>query len=144
MSISKGHAHWEGTLKEGQGAMILGDNGRSLPYDFSGRFEDGESTNPEELIGSALAGCYSMALAHELTEAGHPPERIDTTSQVFLEKSSDGFMIPKIEMTTEVESSGLDESQFEHIAKEVAKSCPVAKVLATAEISLKAKLLSVK
>lgn len=142
MKIRKSDAIWEGNLKEGRGTIALGDGKFDVPYDFRARFEDGAGTNPEELIGGAHAGCFSMALAHALTEAGHPPVKIETRAAVHLEKVSDGFAIPKIELDTTADVPGVDEETFQRLAQGAKQNCPVSKVLAGAEIVLAAKLLS--
>jgi osmotically inducible protein OsmC len=142
MAIRKALAMWEGNLKQGQGTISLGADGLEVPYNFAGRFEDGPGSNPEELIGGAHAGCFSMALAHGLGEAGHPPVRIETTARVHLEKSGDDFAIPKIELETEAEVPGIDDATFQRFAQTAKQSCPVSKVLSAAEITLNARLLS--
>jgi len=142
MAIRKARAVWKGELKQGQGTISLGNGKTEMPYGFESRFEDGAGTNPEELIGGAHAGCFSMALAYELSEAGHSPAQIETTARVHLEKSDDGFVIPKIELDTEAEVPGIDEDAFQRIAHGAKENCPVSKVLSAAEITLNAKLLS--
>lgn len=142
MAIRKARAAWEGNLKQGRGTISLGGDKTQVPYGFAARFEDGAGSNPEELIGGAHAGCFSMALAHELSEAGHPPAQIETTAHVHLEKSGGGFAIPKIELDTEAEVPGIDEDAFQRIAHDAKENCPVSKVLSAAEITLNAKLLS--
>ncbi len=142
MAIRKASAAWEGNLKKGLGTMALGTGGMEVPYGFGSRFEDGSGSNPEELIGAAHAGCFSMALAHELGEAGHPPVRVATIAKVHLEKSSDGFTIPKIELETEADVPGVDDATFQRIAQAAKQGCPVSKVLSAADITLNAKLLS--
>jgi len=144
MATRKARAIWEGNLQEGQGTIRLGGDGLQVPYDFAGRFEDGPGSNPEELIGAAHAGCFSMALAHELAEAGHAPMRIETFARVHLEKSGDGFAIPRIELETEADVPGIDEETFHRFAQGAKENCPVSKLLAAAEITLNAKLLSGK
>ena len=142
MAIRKARAVWESNLKEGRGTMALGQDGLELPYSFESRFADGSGTNPEELIGGAHAGCYSMALALGLGEAGHPPVRIETSARVHLEKAGDGFVIPKIELETEADVPGLEDDQFQEIAQTAKQNCPLSKVLAAADITLDAKLLN--
>jgi lipoyl-dependent peroxiredoxin len=142
MKIRKARAVWEGNLQDGRGALTLGGGKLEVPYDYGGRFEDGAGSNPEELIGGAHAGCFSMALAHALTEAGHPPTKIETSARVHLEKGSDGFAIPAIELDTVGEVPGMDEETFQRLAQEAKVQCPVSKVLSAAEILLTAKLLN--
>lgn len=142
MAIHEARAVWESNLKEGKGTMALGGNGLEIPFSFGSRFAKGSGSNPEQLIGGAHAGCFSMALAKELEAAGHPPVRIETTAHVHLEKTSDGFAIPKIDLGTEAEVPGMDEETFQRCASSAKQGCVISKVLAAAEITLDAKLLS--
>jgi osmotically inducible protein OsmC len=142
MAIRKAQAVWEGNLEQGRGTISLGGDKVQMPYGFAARFEDGAGSNPEELIGGAHAGCFSMALAHELSEAGHPPAQIETTARVHLEKSGDGFAIPTIELETEAEVPGVDNETFQRFAQGAKENCPVSKALSATEITLSAKLLS--
>lgn len=141
MAVRKAEAVWEGNLSDGQGTMSLGTGNISVPYGFSSRFEDGAGSNPEELIGAAHAGCFSMALAHQLSEAGHSPVRIETSAEVHLEKSGDGFSIPKVELKMQADVPGIKNEQFQQIAQDAKQNCPVSKLLSAAEITLKANLL---
>lgn len=141
MAVRKAEAVWEGNLSDGHGTMSLGTGNISVPFGFSSRFEDGAGSNPEELIGGAHAGCFSMALAHQLSEEGHPPVRIETIAEVQLEKSGEGFSIPKIELKTQADVPGIKDEQFQQIAQEAKQNCPVSKLLSAAEITLKANLL---
>lgn len=140
MPVRIASAFWEGTLKEGQGKMILGSGDFERIYSFSSRFEEGNGSNPEELIGAAHAGCFSMALAHGLTQAGYPPKRIDTTAKVKLEKTKEGFKITDIELITEAKVPEIKEDVFIHHAEDAKKNCPVSKALTGTEIKLEAKL----
>jgi lipoyl-dependent peroxiredoxin len=141
MSISKAHATWDGTLKEGKGVMKPA-NGAESPFSMGTRFEGKPGTNPEEMIGAALAGCFSMALSLGLQTAGATPRKIKTTSDVKLEKVGDGFSITKIELSTEVEATGIDEAKFQQVAEQTKKGCPVGKALSAVEIGLRAKLVA--
>lgn len=134
-------AVWEGTLKDGKGRVKLGSGAFEGNYSFSSRFEEGVGTNPEELIGAAHAGCFSMALAAGLTKAGLNPTRISTTADVSLEKVGEGFKITTIELTTESEVPGIDEKTFLEHAESAKKNCPVSQALAGAEIKLNATLV---
>src|SRR5512135_1150707 len=96
----KGEARWAGDLKTGQGSVRLGSGAYEGPYSFTSRFENGKGTNPEELIGAAHAGCFSMALAHALATAGHPPTSVNTTATVHLTKGEAGFSITGIDLVT--------------------------------------------
>jgi osmotically inducible protein OsmC len=137
-------AIWSSNLKQGKGTISLGADKFEIPYSFAARFEDGSGSNPEELIAGAHAGCFSMALAKELAEVDHPPVQIETTAEVQLEKVSDGFAIPRIELHTEADVPGIDDETFQRLAQAAKQGCPVSKLLAAAEITLDAKLLSTK
>lgn len=134
-------AVWEGTLKDGRGKVKLGSGAFEGQYSFASRFEEGTGTNPEELIGAAHAGCFSMALAAGLTKAGLNPKRISTTANVSLEKVGEGFKITTIELNTEGEVPGIDEKTFLEQAETAKKNCPVSQALAGTEIKLNAKLI---
>ena len=140
MSVREGRATWEGSLKDGRGKIAFGQFEK--PYSFRSRFEDGDGTNPEELIAAAHAGCFSMALSHILSGAGHTPQRVSTTARVHLEKAGDGFAIPTIELRTEAAVPGIQEAAFKKFAQQAKENCPVSKVLAGAAITLEARLLS--
>lgn len=142
MPTRKANAQWEGTLKEGEGRLELESGAFKGPYSFASRFESGTGTNPEELIAAAHAGCFSMALAHGLSQAGHAPERVETTARVHLEKGDGGFAIPRIELTTQASVPGIDEETFQQHAETAKANCPVSKALAGVEIILNAKLNS--
>jgi osmotically inducible protein OsmC len=133
-------AVWNGDLQQGQGTMKVGAGAWEGPYSFKSRFEDGKGTNPEELIAAAHAGCFSMALSAALSKAGHPPTRVATTAKVGLEKGGDGFRIPNIHLATQAKVDGIDDAEFQKIADEAKRNCPVSKVLSGAEITLDAKL----
>lgn len=142
MPSRKAEAHWEGNLAEGSGRLKLGSGAFDGPYSFKSRFEEGQSaTNPEELIGAAHAGCFTMALTAQLTRAGQPPTRIHTTAQVKLEKIGEAFSITKIDLDTEAEVPGIDDATFQRYANEAKQNCPVSKALSGTEIGLTAKLL---
>ncbi|BBM72657.1 osmotically inducible protein OsmC [Rhodothermus marinus] len=112
------------------------------PYSFASRFEEGEGTNPEELIAAAHAGCFSMALANRLAQAGYTPERVQTEARVHLEMTNDGPRISKIELHTEVKAPGLDEQTFLEHAEAAKQGCPVSKALAAVPvIELHARLV---
>ena len=141
MPVRSADAQWEGPLQGGKGHMKFGGGAFDGAYSFASRFEDGQGTNPEELIAAAHAGCFSMALSGALGRAGHDPTRISTTAKVHLERGDSGFRIPRIELVTEAEVSCIDDAQFQEIAETAKKTCPVSQVLAGAEISLQAKLV---
>jgi len=141
MAARIGSAVWEGTLKQGKGTMKLGSGAFEGPYSFSSRFEDAKGTNPEELIGAAEAGCYSMALSANLEKAGHPAKRISTTATVKLEMVGGGPKITTIEVKTEANVPGIDQGKFQELAEQTKNTCPVSVVLAGAQINLDAKLI---
>ncbi len=139
----KGEADWNGSIKEGKGKVKLGSGAFEGAYSFKSRFsedEEQQATNPEELIAAAHAGCFTMALSGNLGKAGYTPKNIHTTANVKIEKEGDGFVIPNIDLTTEAEVDGIEDDEFQKIAEETKKTCPVSQVLSGAEISLDAKL----
>ncbi len=138
MAVRSSSAEWKGTLKGGAGTMKLGSGTWEGPFTFASRFESGKGTNPEELIGAAHAGCYSMFLSALLTDAGFPPTRIHTTATVHLD---DGPVISRIELSTEAVVPGLDAAAFQKHAEAAKAGCPVSKALAGPKIELTAKLL---
>ena len=142
MPARKGTAVWEGTLKEGKGSMKLGSGAYEGPFSFQSRFEEGTGTNPEELIGASLAGCFSMALSANLEKAGHPGRRVSTTANVKLEMTDGGPKITTIELETEAEVPGIDEKTFQEQAEKTKTGCPVSKALTGTEIKLNARLKS--
>lgn len=133
-------AHWSGGIKDGQGTIST-ETGvlRDAPYGFKSRFEDGPGTNPEELIGAAHAGCYTMALSLGLTQAGLTATSIDTTAVVTLDKDGDGFSITAVHLTCKAKVPDVDAATFDRIAQETKLGCPVSKVL-KATITLDASL----
>jgi lipoyl-dependent peroxiredoxin len=137
-----GTATWEGTLKGGKGTMALGSGAYEGPFSFMSRFENGTGTNPEELIGAALAGCFSMALSANLEKAGHPATRVRTKANVKLEMLADGPKITTIELDNESEVPGIDANIFQQQAEATKKGCPVSKALTGTEIKLTARLKS--
>ncbi len=141
MPTRRAEAEWRGNLREGKGNLKVGSGAFDLPYSFRDRFEDGKGTNPEELIGAAHAGCFTMALSADLTAAGHPPDRIHTTATVTIDKADQGFAITKIELVTEGTVPGLDAAGFQARAEAAKTNCPVSKALAATPITLTAKLV---
>ncbi|AUV81631.1 peroxiredoxin [Salinigranum rubrum] len=139
MPTRSSDATWEGDLKDGEGHLSLGSGAFEGSYSFVSRFEDGEGTNPEELIGAAHAGCFSMALANELASDGHEPERVHTTANVHLDTESG--TIDTIELVVEASVPGIDAETFMEYAEGAKENCPVSRVLAGAEISLDATLV---
>ncbi|OGC92897.1 MAG: peroxiredoxin [candidate division Zixibacteria bacterium RBG_16_53_22] len=139
MPVRKANAVWEGDLRSGKGTMKFGSF--EGPYSFSSRFEDGKGSNPEELIGAAHAGCFSMALSGNLVKAGFTPRRISTTANVHLDLVGQGFKITSIELVTEAEIPGIDNARFMEQAEGAKKNCPVSQALAAIDIKLNAKLV---
>lgn len=142
MTIKKAEAVWTGSLREG-GGKISTETGvlKNAPYGFKARFESGPGTNPEELIGAAHAGCFTMALSAALGKEGFNPVEIKTSAAVHLVQESAGFAIPKIELTTQAKVPGIEAAKFAGIAEDAKKNCPVSKALAgVADITLKATL----
>ncbi|HSC87697.1 MAG TPA: OsmC family peroxiredoxin [Polyangiaceae bacterium] len=139
MGISKANAVWNGGLKDGQGVMKPA-HAAEAPFSLGTRFEGKPGTNPEEMVGAALAGCFSMALSLGLELAGKKPQSIETSAKVHLDKDGDGFSISKIELTTEVKVADLDDAAFQEIALATKKGCPVSKALAGTSIELTARL----
>jgi osmotically inducible protein OsmC len=140
MSISKASAEWTGDLKRGQGSMKP-EHASAVQFSLGTRFEGVQGSNPEELVGAALAGCFSMALAASLSREGLSPERIETTAAVSLGKDDVGFTISKIELHTKVSVSGIDPVKFDHIARSTKESCPVSKALLGTTVTLDAQLV---
>jgi len=138
MAIRTSFAEWKGTLREGSGTMKVGQTGYEGPFTFASRFETGPGTNPEELLGAAHAGCFSMFLSALLTKAGFKPTRIATTATVHL---GDGPTIALIELDTHAEVPNLTESDLQKHAEEAKKGCPVSKALAGPEIRMQAQLV---
>jgi osmotically inducible protein OsmC len=138
MAARKGNARWEGSLKEGTGTMKLGSGAFTGPYSYRSRFEEGEGTNPEELIGAAHAGCYSMALSGVIDGAGYTAESVETEATVHLASGA----ITRIDLVTRARVPGLDDAAFQEAAQAAKVGCPVSKALAATEITLEASLES--
>ena len=140
MPQRKGSAEWMGGLKGGRGSLSLGSGAFEGRYSFGSRFEEGQGTNPEELIGVAHAACFSMALAGALGKAGYEPKRVTTTAKVDLDMEG-GPRISTITLETEAEVPGIDEDEFQKQAEGAKQNCPVSKALAGVEIRLDARLV---
>ncbi len=139
MPVRKAEAEWKGNLREGSGHVKFG--AFDGPYSFASRFESGKGTNPEELIGAAHAGCFSMALSAGLGRAGFTPARVHTTAAVHLEKVGEGFEITKIELDCEASVPNVSESVLQGQANAAKEGCPVSKALKGTQITLKARLV---
>ena len=139
MSTSQATARWEGTLKEGRGVMKPA-NASEVTFTLNTRFAGEKGSNPEEVIGAALAGCFSMALSASLGKAGLTPKTIQTSAAVQLDKDGDAFKISSIALTTTADVPGIEKAKFDAIAEETKKNCPVSKALSATPITLKATL----
>ena len=135
-------AVWHGTLKDGKGTIstqsgVLNES----QYSFSTRFENGVGTNPEELIAAAHAGCFTMALSAQLTDAKLPPDSIETTAVVTMEKTDEGPTVTKIHLITKARIPGVEKQKFDELATKAKEGCPISRLLKAAEISLDAQLV---
>ena len=138
MAIRKSTANWKGTLKDGSGQMSIGAGAYNGPYTFASRFEEEEGTNPEELIGAAHAGCFSMFLSALISNNEITPAKVETSATVHLE---DGPTITKIELFCEAKVPGIDEETFQDLVMQAKENCPVSKALASVpEITVIASL----
>lgn len=137
----KGSAQWKGGLKDGKGTVSTASGVlKGTPYSFSSRFEGQQGTNPEELIGAAHAGCFSMALSGQLDAAGLKAESIDTTATVSLEKLEGGFAVTSVLLEVRAKVPGADQAKFDESAKKAKEGCPISKLLNT-KITMDAKLV---
>jgi len=142
MGISRhATAHWEGDLKTGRGQLSTPQSGlmENTRYAFNSRFGDEKGTNPEELIAAAHAGCFTMALSARLTEAGHPPTRLDTRADIDLSMEN-GPLLSQIRLKVSADVPGIDDAKFQAIAQDAKQNCPVSKALSAVPISLEATL----
>lgn len=139
MAVRNSQAHWEGNLPKGNGTMKLGSGLFEGPFTFASRFENGKGTDPEELIGAAIAGCFSMFLAALLGGDDHAPNSVDTTAAVHL---GDGPTVTKIELVSRVSVDGVSAEEFAEYAANAKANCPISKALAAVpEITLDAQLV---
>jgi osmotically inducible protein OsmC len=134
-------AVWEGPVPGGKGEVAVGSKLFRATYSFGSRFESDPGTNPEELLGAAHAGCFTMALALGLSQAGHPPARIDTEARVAISKGPEGFRIPYVELRTRARVPGITPEAFQQEAQRAKQGCPVSVALAGTEIRLSAELV---
>ncbi len=141
MPVRHAEAVWEGSLREGRGTMRLGSGAFEGNYSFPSRFEEGAGTNPEELLGAAHAGCFSMAFSGGLGRAGFTPSRIHTTAAVTIEKVGEGFKVTKVHLDTQAIVPGIDEATFQQVAEASKLGCPVSQLFQGAEITLTAALI---
>src|ERR1700704_3051993 len=141
MPVRKAEAEWRGTLREGSGRIKVESGAFEGNYSFGSRFENAQGTNPEELLGAAHAGCFSMALAAGLTKAGLKPTRVATTASVTIDKVGDAFAITKIELDCQATVPGIDDAAFQKEANGAKENCPLSKALKSVPITLKATLV---
>ena len=141
MPTRNADAQWSGGLQDGSGTMKLGSGAFEGPFSFKSRMEEGTGTNPEELLGAAHAGCFSMQFSAMLEHAGFPPERIHTAAKVQFGPVGGGFAITGIDLTVEGNVPGISADQFQELAQAAKTSCPVSKALAGTEITMNAKLV---
>ncbi len=136
------NAVWHGALKDGKGTISTQSGAlKETQYSFSTRFENGVGTNPEELIAAAHAGCFTMALSAQLTDAKMVPDTLETTAVVTMEKTDDGPTITKIHLTTRAKVPGAERAKFEELARKAENGCPISRLLKAAEITLDAQLV---
>lgn len=141
MSKHYASAKWNGNLPEGNGTYTLKSSGYQGKVNFKSRFEDGDESSPEELIGAALSACFSMALSNELDQAGAEPKSIETAAEVTLAKTGDSFSITEIALKTKGNVSGIDEDKFREIADKAKENCPVSRALKDVNVTLNAELI---
>ncbi len=139
MPVRTANAVWEGDLKNGKGHMKFGSF--DGPYSFASRFENGQGTNPEELIAAAHAGCFSMAFSNGLAKGGFVPKSVRTTARATLEKVGDAFRITTMELVTEGDVPGITDAKFQEVAADAKKNCPVSQALTGVNIKLQATLV---
>jgi len=140
MSVRQAQARWEGDLRSGSGTMRLGSGAFEGSYTFRSRFEDGDGTNPEELVGAAHAGCFSMSLGNLLAQAGHVAEHVSTDARVHLERVDGAPTISTIELECRASVPGIDPKLFQELAEKAKATCPVSRALAGVHITLSAEL----
>ena len=140
MAERKANAEWNGSLNEGAGRIALGSGLFEGAFSFATRMGDEPGTNPEELLGASLAGCYAMALNATLAKEGKPAKSVKTEALVHFGKDDAGFSITKIDLNATAEVEGIEDGEFQAIAEKVKETCPISKALAATNISLNAKL----
>jgi len=141
MAVRTANAEWRGNLNDGSGKMRFGSGAYEGAFDFKSRMGDGRGTNPEELIGAALAGCFSMALSAGLAGAGFTPESVRTGAKVYFDKKEAGWTVHTIELETEAKVPNISAADFQMRAEDTKKNCPVSRALTGTEIKLNAKLV---
>ena len=134
-------AQWNGTLKAGNGVMRTEHGGAEFPFTFNSRMEGGQGSSPEELLASALAGCYSMALSADLEKAGFPGQQVRTTAKSHFSNASGKWTVENIDLNVEANVPGIDDAKFQEIANGTKSGCPVSRALASVQINLNARLV---
>lgn len=142
MAVRKAEAEWQGNLRDGKGSMRFGNGAFDGAFSYASRFEEGPGTNPEELLGAAHAGCFSMSLSNQLAKAGFNPERVQTTAEVTLGKVDGRSRITNILLRTRARVPGISKEQFMQIAEGAKTGCPVSAALTGVDISMDATLES--
>ena len=141
MPIRTALARWEGDFTDGSGTIRTGKGGIEGNYSAKARFAEGEGTNPEELIGAAHAGCFSMAFSKALADAGYPPTSVETSASVHLDKTDAGMTVTRIDLDTVGDVPGISDADFQKMVQEAKENCPISRLLAPgAEISVNARL----
>jgi osmotically inducible protein OsmC len=143
MSRHHANAQWSGSVPTGSGTMRLGKAGPTIGYNLTARVEEEKGTNPEQMLGAALAGCFSMSLANMIEESGADMSAVSvaTDAVVHLERKDDGFWITRVDLATSVTAPGIDQEQLEQWAQRAKASCPVSKLYSSADISLTTSFL---
>ena len=139
MSVRSANAKWNGTLKDGKGTMNFSDY--SGPFTFASRFEEGKGTNPEELVGAAHAGCYSMFLSALISGENLVPDSVETTAKVHLGRDETGPLVTTIELACQVKCEGLSQDKFNELAAAAKAKCPISRLVSAADVQLSATLL---
>ncbi len=142
MKINKAHAFWTGNLKDGNGRMQFEKSDTEFPFSFKSRFEDGVGANPEMLIGSAHAGCFSMAFSNILDGEGFDPKEVKVVASIKLDQVDGGFKITESHLDVEAKVQGIDNDKFQELATKAKENCPVSQALSAIKITMDAKLKS--
>jgi osmotically inducible protein OsmC len=143
MATRNGSAQWRGDLQGGSGELEVGDGVFKGAYSFSSRFEEGDGTNPEELIAGAHAACYAMAFSDVLASNGHTPDQVDATAKIHLRNIDGAPTIASIQLEVDGKVPGIDDDEFQRLAEEAKRDCPVSRALASVpEIEVAARLSS--
>ena len=129
MATRNGSAEWNGSLNDGSGTVTVGNDVYTGNFSFKSRFEDGEGTNPEELLAAAHAACFSMALSAQLEGNGTPPTRVETNAVCTVEKAGAGFKITTMRLTTRATVANIEAAKFQQIANAALEGCPVSQAL---------------